>query len=134
MNRTYEIPSNAIIHELLDWEVIVAHLETGAYYSLRGSAVPIWQLLIAGHSVASIRKIVREKMALDAAAEIDSFTEKLVSEGLLRPAPSLAYSMPDLLWPEKWDSPAFEKYEEMKNLLMLDPVHEVDEQGWPSKF
>ena len=25
------------------------------------------------------------------------------------------------------------RYADMKDLLMLDPIHEVDEKGWPSK-
>jgi hypothetical protein len=25
----------------------------------------------------------------------------------------------------------FEKYTDMESLLLADPIHEVDEQGWP---
>jgi hypothetical protein len=26
-----------------------------------------------------------------------------------------------------------EKYEDMRDLLVLDPIHEVDEGGWPTR-
>jgi hypothetical protein len=135
MKTTYTIPTTAIIHELLDDEAILANLDTGIYYSLRGSAVPIWQLLLCGHSPNSIATLFAERFSFDVSQEIDSFVQEIVSEGLLSPSAPQELSAPTapLLWPAEFKAPTLEKYEEIKNLLMLDPIHEVDEQGWPSR-
>jgi hypothetical protein len=31
-----------------------------------------------------------------------------------------------------FDEPVLEKFEDMQDLILLDPVFEVDEAGWPS--
>ena len=34
--------------------------------------------------------------------------------------------------PESYEAPAVHKYTDMENLLLLDPIHEVEEEaGWP---
>lgn len=130
----YEIKSSAIIYELLDDEIILANLETGIYYSLRGSAIPIWQLLISRHSSSSIGQIFTERYQRDVSSTILPFIDELLKEDLLVERPfDLNPDLPSLLWPKEFSVPSFEKYQEMKNLLMLDPIHEVDEQGWPSR-
>jgi hypothetical protein len=35
--------------------------------------------------------------------------------------------------PARFVEPALNKYTDMQELLLLDPVHEVSEAGWPSK-
>ena len=32
-----------------------------------------------------------------------------------------------------FEAPRLEKYTDMQDLVLLDPVHEVDEQGWPQQ-
>ncbi len=32
-----------------------------------------------------------------------------------------------------FEPPKLAKYTNMSDLLMLDPVHDVDEQGWPNR-
>lgn len=133
----YKIKSTAVIHELLNDEVILANLDTGVYYSIRGTGVPIWQLLISGKSLDFIAAQFQEKYNTESAAQLRSFVDQLVQEELLtigtddrqiETAP-----LQEFRWPSQFSTPFLEKYEEMKSLLMLDPIHEVDEQGWPAK-
>jgi hypothetical protein len=129
----YRTTGTAIIHELLDEEVIIANLDSGVYYSIRETAVPIWQLLLAGHSLSSIAALCRAKYNRDLFLPLDAFVNRLVEENLLEPAARTAAEIPNLVWPKEFKELHLEKYEEMKDLLMLDPIHEVDEQGWPSR-
>jgi hypothetical protein len=34
---------------------------------------------------------------------------------------------------ESYLQPSFEKYSDMQEMLLLDPIHEVSEAGWPHK-
>ena len=36
-------------------------------------------------------------------------------------------------YPEEYTPCVLEKYDEIKNLLLIDPIHAVGEQGWPAK-
>ena len=134
LQRSYEIPSTAIIHELLDNEIIIANLRVGTYYSVRESGIPIWQLLVAGHRLDAIAKLLDQKYHGDFSSPICSFLDQLLAENLLTPSQNRCPTSFEPLWPQEYATPVFSKYEEMKNLLMIDPIHEVDEKGWPSRF
>ena len=127
----YSTAGTQIIYELLDDEVIVANLDAGIYYSIRGSGVLIWQLLLDGHAPHLIEALFTEKYG--SVPSISSFIELLLEENLLvekdlpSPPPGI------LSWPAHFSAASLERYDEMKNLLMLDPIHEVDEQGWPQR-
>jgi hypothetical protein len=32
-----------------------------------------------------------------------------------------------------WQAPELSIYEDMQDLLQLDPIHDVDETGWPAR-
>ena len=133
----YKIKSNAVIHELLNDEVILANLDTGVYYSIRGTGVPIWQLLILGKNRDFIAAQFLEKYNTESTLQLGSFVDQLVEEELLVPESDdreiATAPLQEFRWPNSFSAPLLEKYEEMKSLLMLDPIHEVDEQGWPAK-
>ena len=44
-------------------------------------------------------------------------------------------SAPTLLVTEKlaYEHPVLQKYTDMEDLLLLDPIHDVDEAGWPAR-
>ena len=127
----YTTSHTGIIHELLNDEVIIANLNDGIYYSIRGSGILIWQLLLAGHTLPSIESLFSEKYG--AIPTLAPFLDRLLKENLLISAPSSSPSLPSLTWPTAFSPPELERYDEMKNLLKLDPIHEVDEQGWPQQ-
>lgn len=131
---TYTIRSSAIIHEFLDEEIILADLDNGAYYSIRGSGIPIWQAISSGMSPEDLSVILNERYSQNCQPIVESFIQELLNAQLLRTSSlPLETEPPILFFPPLLEVPILEKYDEMKELLMLDPIHEVDEQGWPHK-
>ena len=128
---SYRVKSQAVIYEYLEDEIVLANLETGIYYSIRFTGVPIWMGLMAKEELKTIVFSASEKYQKDCKEQIEAFVRHLIEEDLLTEGESQAGF--DFQWPEQWSDPCLEKYEEMKNLLALDPIHEVDELGWPSK-
>ncbi len=59
--------------------------------------------------------------------------EGLIEEGLIEPTddPPLAESVPTPPTIRTYATPTLSKYTDMEELLLLDPIHEVDAQGWP---
>lgn len=127
----YALPGTGIIHEFLDDEIIIANLNEGIYYSIRGSGVLIWQLLLGGRSLSSIESLFSEKYGKP--LFFSDFISHLEKENLLISTNSCEETPLSLHWPTAFHPPELERYDEMKNLLMLDPIHEVDEQGWPNR-
>lgn len=117
-------------------EVIVANFVTGVYYSLLGSAAQIWDGLMAG---VPLDRVVSEIAGLSD-AEHDSFAEaanRLVkdmeAERLIMPADGAAESTWAPVPPPSgvYSLPVLERFTDMQDLLLLDPVHEVEDMGWP---
>ena len=56
--------------------------------------------------------------------------ERLITARADRPTPSTA--LPDVKVNGGFDEPVLHKYEDMKDMLLLDPIHDVDDEaGWP---
>ena len=140
METAYQLKTKSIIHELLDDEIILANLDTGTYYSIRESGVPIWQMLMMNQGKQGIMNALLQHYPHIAEAKIHTETEahlqQLLNADILTANTQENTVPPDeklLAWAPEYHSPLFEQYDDMKNLLMLDPIHEVDEQGWPAK-
>ena len=138
----FTVDHERVVHETIDGETLFVQLETGNYYSLRGTGVEIWSLLEAGHSTAEIVDQLTRRY--DAAPEVveaatRSLAQELVQEQLLVPfklnngeqAPRYELSLgdPD---PTLSLSP-LEKFTDMQGFLLLDPVDETDPTGWPHR-
>jgi hypothetical protein len=66
------------------------------------------------------------------AAAIETFASQAIKEGLLRSADVAPKSLTPPVFSSDGPLPELEIYQDMQNLLLLDPVHDVDEQhGWP---
>ena len=139
----YAIQRKAV-HEAFDDEVIVVNLESGSYYSVSGSGATIWKLIDAGASIPAIVRAVGERYRGDhdeIERAVGQFVDELRQEQLISPLDRAAgsdgsrFDVVDA--PTHGDRPAFEapvleKYTDMEQLLLLDPIHDVDSTGWPS--
>jgi hypothetical protein len=133
--QRYELNSPPVIAELVEGEVIAIDLERGSYYSLLGPAAQVWGAIVAGRSAQEIlAAVVPASAAASLAGSLSGFLEALLVEQLIRRGPgSLAPSAPiESLAPWPADALRFERFTDMQDLLVLDPIHEVDEEaGWP---
>lgn len=128
-----------VAHETIDNEVIIINLDTGTYYNLVNEALDIWQGLEAGATVDQIAEALcgAYSIAMDTSREaVDGFLESLLAEEILAPAdagapPSVAFQLADRTG-RTFTPPVLTTHTNMSDLLMLDPIHDVDEQGWPS--
>jgi Coenzyme PQQ synthesis protein D (PqqD) len=130
----FHISDNKVAHEIIDGEAIVIHFESGNYYSLQGIAAQLWQWFA---SRASRREILDafQDLSPDQIQSFDSFTEALVKEEILEKSVASADRQPTSPLPKRkvpFELPSFSKYNDMQNLLLSDPIHDVDETGWPN--
>src|SRR4051794_33308814 len=127
-----------IAHERVEDEVIVINLRTGAYFSLIGAAPDAWDLLLTRTALDDIAGAIVERYGADVATvrtDLGPFVCSLVDEDLLvatEPATSAStLDDKDPAVERTYRPPMLEKYDDMEELLLLDPIHEVDEAGWP---
>lgn len=129
-----KVNSPQVNHQNIDGEVVVINLENGCYYSLLDVSAAIWQSLASGADRVAILEQVSAAYpdVHDAAERADAFIDELLAEHLLIDGdPDRAAPPGDL--PARYVAPQVEKFTDMQELLMLDPIHEVDAIGWPHK-
>ncbi|HEX6754064.1 MAG TPA: PqqD family protein [Solirubrobacterales bacterium] len=126
-----------VVYEEVDGEVIAIDLGGGSYYSLAGSAPAVWGLLASGATEAEICTALGERYEADAetlGAEVSALLGKLVEHGLLvaaERAPDVRPSLANGDGSGPFEAPRFERYDDMQDYFLLDPIHEVDTAGWP---
>jgi len=137
-DEAYRVHRPHVIFENVDGELILVHLEHGCYFSVDPVGADIWDLIDSGHSVPHIVEALRFRY--DAPADeirrsVRAFVDRLLEERLIvagdesgpreTPAADAAAARP------AFRAPQLEKYTDMKDMLALDPVHDVEAAGWP---
>ena len=130
-----------VVHETVDGEVILIALQTGAYYSLEGSAAEIWDALVDGRSPADVVADLERRYAGGSEgirSAVIELLERLVDERLVvadgDPGAALRATGPsagDAAAGVPFPPPVFHKFTDMQDFLLVDPIHEVGEAGWP---
>lgn len=126
--------------EVFDEEVLAINLATGDYHSLRGSGVTIWRLLAEGHDTGAVATWLAAHWGRDEGATregVEAITVQLVERLVLRSAGEGAAAEGPPAWlaeaPKAYEEPKLETYADMQDLLLIDPIHEVDVTGWPHR-
>ena len=118
----------------------MVHFETGCYYSTDQLGAEIFGLILAGHPVRTIVEKVATKHGNGMEQPILSFLDELLKETLIvgdgKGVPNstdfregAANESPPQS--QQGPVPALHKYTDLEDLLLLDPIHDVDESGWP---
>jgi hypothetical protein len=130
-----------VVHDTIDGETIILNLETGNYFSLDGTGVLIWEWIrMTGDWKPAVEKMAKENPGLDEEIRqsVSAFITLLMEENLLATAKNkditeisdeLENSL--ILAARDYKAPVLNKYTDMQELLLLDPIHDVNEQGWP---
>lgn len=133
----YRLNSPDVAAQIVDGDALVIHFKAGNYFSFNpvGSSV-LHLLLERNQSTESIVALLSEAYSLnteEAERVIASFVESLTTEGLVLAADRSGRStLDDFALPTTpWAPPSFTKYSDLADLLRLDPIHDVDESGWP---
>ena len=140
MSDFYRINEPDVSAEVFETEVLAINLGSGHYHSLRESAVPFWRLLVEGRSVDEAAALLAAQLSAPAAvvlADSRALAAALVERAVLvtGSAPAVPVASPSPAWLGEFKppyvTPVFDTYTDMKDLLLVDPIHEVDVTGWP---
>ena len=121
------------------------HMEKGYYYSLDRIGSAIWNLLDHHTAVSQIITYLQQQYSgspEEIKNGVANLLQQLQIEELIIPGSAAQNESPaDDLLPTApngnqvktpFVAPELHKYTDMEDLLLLDPIHEVDETGWPA--
>jgi hypothetical protein len=130
-----------VAHEAYENEVIIINLESGHYYNTDRAGADVWNGIEKGLDLDALVADMADKYDGDKdqmKASILGFIEQLKDEDLIVPAngplPQVAAggNIPHAV-KVSFETPRLNKYSDMQELLLLDPIHDVDATGWPNR-
>lgn len=142
---SFRIRTPQVISEYFDHEVVIINFDTGNYYSLENVGADIWGLIKNGANLGQIiqgltRQYEGGKEKIENAVNI--FMDELTRENLIvtnstgepesNPEREPEGKAPGEMARQNFTTPKLNRYDDMQDLIILDPIHEVDESGWPS--
>jgi Coenzyme PQQ synthesis protein D (PqqD) len=135
--QSYSTAIQKTVADIFDEELIIAHYGSGLYYSISSTGSLIWQALRSGMTDESVIAWLAGQFPKDAAAidpMVRAFVTRLLEEGLIVPIGSSPAKPPPAL-PEvdRLGAPILQRYDDLQELLLLDPVHDVEDAGWPHR-
>ena len=124
-----------LISQQFDSEVVLANYQNGVYYNLDGSAAQIWLGLRANRTVEEIGHALAAATSGDVTSitqQVQAFVDSMLAEGLIANGTEDARA-------ESWTpvlsgafaAPEFQRFDNLRELLLMDPVHDAGEEGWP---
>jgi hypothetical protein len=130
-----------IVHQHIAGEVIVVDLEKGSYFSLLATSVFIWESIVNGLSREGLldeTKRLYDGNAVEMEQAVDSFITRLLEEGLIVETAGsdnkvLSGEMNKAETKLQFKAPQLHRYDDMADVLALDPIHDFDEAGWPNQ-
>lgn len=135
-DNRFLIKDTNIVAEIFGDEVVIVNLESGIYYSLRGTSAQVWIRLQNGYSLTEAIDEL-SSMYDGSPAEIaelaEAFTRELINHQLIKISSNGTERIPaDSNLPRSlFTKPVIEIFSDMQDILLLDPVHDVDPEGWP---
>ena len=133
--------SPQVISETVGGETIIVNLASGHYFSLQGTAPDIWNGIEHGDDAASIVHQLEQRYEATADDDIGAAVNKLLDDFVaaeLVVADGNGIDSADPPPPSQaggerlpFVAPSFTTFTDMQDIILLDPVHEVDTRGWP---
>lgn len=132
------INTPGVVHETVDGEVVIVNLDNGLYFSTDQLGTSVWGLLAEGTPTDAILDWVHDAYGdADPAigADVTAFLAQLEHNALVVPVERPPEPEPNSVAtpaPANYVRPELQIYSDMEELLLLDPVHDVGEAGWPN--
>jgi hypothetical protein len=138
-NRTFRLNEPRVVADTIDGEVLAIDMATGAYVNLRDWSTFVWSHLLNGATVDGAQQALSAQVSEAPDDAVAVFADRLHTEGLVVPSDSVASgdAQGDVVAIDvptaPWSGLVVESFTDMADLILLDPVHDVDaNKGWPA--
>jgi len=138
IDPVYGVDGATVVSDIIDGEAVILHRVSGYYFSTDGVGCLIWEWIGGGQSRVSILKGLNERFAADPAEieiAVDAFLADLVNHKLIREIDSdigrVTKASAGPQTKSTFAPPVLHVYSDLRQMILLDPIHDVSEAGWP---
>jgi Coenzyme PQQ synthesis protein D (PqqD) len=139
----YMIDKSRFVFEQFDKEMVLINLDDGLYFNVSDTGTEVLRLLEQGLSVAEVLDELTAHYSNtdELPALVEGFVAELEEQGILLPQPQGApmnSQSAELAAARNgtkkcFAPPVLTRFDDMQEILLLDPIHQVSEQGWPNR-
>lgn len=135
----YSVAMPSVASEIIEGEAVIMDLRSGHYFSARDTGALVWDWLDKGHSDRQVAQRLAAQCHIEeteAYAAVLKFIAILLAKDLVRNSAArevVASNEPESKAPMAFTPPGIEEFDDMSNLLLLDPIHDVAAVGWPAR-
>ena len=131
----YKINYPNVVAESFGNECVIVNLEKGTYFSLEALSTELWNAIVAATPMSVISAALLEKFpnsSDEISQDLRQFLNTLIEHDLLKvltetlPVNSLDFQV------QAYSKPTITVHSDLEDILLLDPVHDINEEGWPS--
>ena len=132
----YKLNEEKMFYDYADGQAVVINYQTGMYYGMGLLASAILDRIIAGNNVDEIITAVKAlpQCPSDVEERVNNFVKELLETEVIVSGPSVSGGvepMANEVAEDGFDL-KLDMFAEMADLLLADPVHDVDmKEGWP---
>jgi len=139
--QRYTIDETRIVSEIIDGEAVIVNLSNGYYYSLDPSAAEIWGWLLSGWSISEMVSVIQDRYdcsGVDPRTAVCALIDTFMADDLIASRcetgdpPAVERGADGSQGKKPFPAPFVQRFEDMRGFLLVDPIHEVDETGWPN--
>lgn len=121
-----------VVHERIEDEIIIIDLESGIYYNLVDTAAELWAALVNGATREQLGQAFARRYP-GQEKTLEPYLDELLAAEILalesQASPPADFELPEAARP--FTAPKLTSHTNMSDLLLLDPIHDVDDDGWP---
>lgn len=132
MDERLVVNASRFAHETIDDETVLINSETGHVLLLTGLGSILWSHLVGGTRLEALAGAVDARFGTEAGAAARDFISELRAAEIVVPTTDTRRdNAAPLPWPERFIAPIFERYDDIAKIIAMDPIHDVDDTGWP---
>ena len=136
--RRYRANTPRFVDETVDGEALIMDMVTGSYYTCRDSSTIAWEALKAGVATSDVAALISNAYRVELGnveRDVERFVDDLLGDEMLVPLDGSAAPAPPATTNGsvigEYQPLRFDRYTDLADLILLDPVHDVSDAGWP---
>jgi hypothetical protein len=131
----FEIDTKRFVSDPLEGETIIMDMVAGRLFLLEEGAATVWENIVKGGARDELLSSVGSRYGSEAVTACETFLQRLSELGLVSEISTnkeIAVAANSGLWPAAIGEFRLTEYDDMIDIITMDPIHDVDpNRGWP---
>lgn len=117
-------------------EIVIINTNTGSYYTISGSSVTVLRWLFLPITIEKVKSLIEETFPNEV-SDASTFVEWLKLQELIQAVENSEVTEDEQNItsesPIIFNDWTYSRFDDMSDLIQLDPIHDVSDKGWPHR-